>query len=138
MTRTPKQPTDNPVNTATVLGVAFWLLAMGTPYALGIITAYGPSYDLHRTVLSMEGWGWLFMIAGVLTITSLFWRRPVIKFTARAVPSVIIMIWTVLWYFAALEPGFPGYSAVPTYTFVAATSILTFYAPAIGRRWGAK
>ena len=126
---------DHPVNVAFIIQIGLWLLAVGLPYALEWVTIYGPSYNFHRSVMSMEAWGWLFVIGGIATLASLFIRNPVIKFAARSVPSVIIMVWTVLWYVAAFIPGFPGWSAVPTYTFIALTSILTFYSPAIARRW---
>lgn len=127
--------TDHPVNVAFIIQIALWLLAVGLPYALNWVVAYGPSYDFHRSILTMQQWGCLFVLGGVLTLASLFIPNVVMKFAARAGASVIIMIWTVLWYFAAAQPGFPGYSAVPTYTFIAVVSILTFYAPAIARRW---
>lgn len=127
-----KQLSDHPITAALIIHVSLWLLAVGIPYALGWVQAYGPSYDVHRSVLSMQGWGWLFTIGGSLSLLSIcVGKNPALIFTARAIASIIIMIWTVLWYVAAAQPAFPGYSAVPTYTFIMIVSILTFYAPAI-------
>ncbi len=130
--------TDHPVNIAFIVHIALWLLAIGIPYAFNLVTLYGPSYNFHISVMPMQQWGVLFTIAGLTTLASLFIHNPVIKFTARAVPSVIIMVWTVLWYFAGLQPGFPGYSAIPTYTFIALISILTFYVPSFIQLGGKK
>ena len=129
---------EHPIAIALVVHIALWLLAVGIPYGMGWVNTYGPSYDLHRSILSMVQWGWLFTIGGIFTLLSICFKNIVIKFTARAVASIIIMIWTVLWYAAALQPGFPGYSAIPTYTFITMISILTFYVPSFIRLGGKK
>ncbi len=127
-----KKIAEHPLTLALIIHVSLWLLAVGLPYALGWVQVYGPSYSVHASLLSMQAWGWLFVIGGSLSLLSVcVGRNPALIFTARAIASIIIMIWTVLWYVAALQPNFPGWSAVPTYTFIMIVSILTFYAPAI-------
>lgn len=138
MTHKQNKHREHPIAIALVVHIAFWLLAMGLPYWLEWVTTYGPSYEMHRAIMPMTAWGLLFTIAGALVFISLFCRNLVIKFAARAAASIIIMVWTVLWYVAALQPEFPGYSAVPTYTFITTISILSFYVPSILRLRGVK
>ena len=73
-------------------------------------------YSVHAKPGMHAGLGWLFVIGGGLKL--LAWRRPKTPalFTARAIASIIIMIWTVL-AVRSFAAQLPGWSAVPIHLY---------------------